>query len=247
MNTDYFDKKAAELAYMKSESFEFLAHDINNIFNNVRSSTDLCRIFLDNSSQINKVYEQFDLISGQIARGIKLISNARNLTQFNKLNRSILQITLIEPLSRAIKFVEKNFRDKKLTINVNSFDKKISIEANELIVEVFENLLVNAVLHNLNYSVEVTVQITQILKDNQNYIKIQFIDNGIGISDDRKKWIFNSSFIKDKHGKGMGFGLSLIKEIINTYGGFIWVENRIKGNYSKGCNFVMLIPAGSEK
>lgn len=247
MNTDDFEKKVADLAYMKSESFEFLAHDINNIFNNVRNSTDLCRIFLDNSSQINKVCEQFDLITGQIARGIKLISNARNLTQFNKLNNSTKQIYLIEPLNRAITFTKKNFRDKEVNINVKPFNKKISIEANDLIVEVFENLLVNTVLHNLNYSVDVTVQITQELKESQKYIKIQFIDNGIGISDDRKKWIFNSSFVKDKHGKGMGFGLTLVKEIIDSYGGFIWVENRIKGDYSKGSNFIFLIPVGSDK
>ena len=247
MNADDFEKKVAELAYMKSESFEFLAHDINNIFNNVRISTDLCRLFLDNSSQIRKVHEQLDIISGQIARGIKLISNARNLTQFIKLNNSTKQIYLIEPLNRAIKFAKKNFRDKKVDIKIKSFDKKISIEANELIVEVFENLLVNTVLHNFNYSVDVTVQITPSKKENRKYIRIEFIDNGIGITDDRKEWIFNSSFVKDKHGKGMGFGLTLVKEIIDSYGGFIWVENRIKGDYSKGSNFIMLIPVGSDK
>ncbi|MHA2036189.1 MAG: sensor histidine kinase [Promethearchaeota archaeon] len=246
MNIDDFDKKVAELAYMKSESFEFLAHDINNIFNNVRSSTDLCRIFLDNTSQIEKVYEQLDLISGQISRGIKLISNVRKLTQFNKFNTSTQPIKLLESLNTAIKYVEKNFRDKKVNIKVKSPDKKISIDANKLIVDIFENILINAVLHNLNYSVEVSVEITQLLKDNLNYVKIQFMDNGIGISDDRKKWILESSFVKDKHGKGMGFGLSLAKEIINSYDGSIWVEDRIKGDYSKGSNFVVLFPLGSD-
>jgi signal transduction histidine kinase len=246
LNIDDFDKKVAELAYMKSESFEFLAHDINNIFNNVRSSTDLCRIFLDNTSQIEKVYEQLDLISGQISRGIKLISNVRKLTQFNKFNTSTQPIKLLESLNTAIKYVEKNFRDKKVNIKVKSPDKKISIDANKLIVDIFENILINAVLHNLNYSVEVSVEITQLLKDNLNYVKIQFMDNGIGISDDRKKWILESSFVKDKHGKGMGFGLSLAKEIINSYDGSIWVEDRIKGDYSKGSNFVVLFPLGSD-
>jgi len=85
------------------------------------------------------------------------------------------------------------------------------------------------------------------MKKNQDYIKFQFLDNGIGITDDRKEWIFNNSFLKGKHGKGMGFGLSLVKEIIDSYGGFIWVENRIKGDYSKGSNFVILIPVGSDE
>ncbi|MBY8985375.1 MAG: HAMP domain-containing histidine kinase [Candidatus Lokiarchaeota archaeon] len=228
-------------------SFEFLAHDINNIFNNVRGSTELCRIFLDGSNQISKIHDQLNLISGQIARGIKLISNARILSQDNKLKSSLKQIDIIGELKRAIMFVEKNFRDKKLSIKINQFDKTIKVDANEFIVNVFENILINAVLHNLNNSVDVTVQITQTLKENQNYIKFEFIDNGIGISDERKERIFKSSFVKDKHGKGMGFGLTLVKEIIDSYGGFIWVENRIKGDYSKGSNFIILIPVGSNK
>ena len=228
-------------------SFEFLAHDINNIFNNVRGSTELCRIFLDGSNQISKVHDQLNLISGQIARGIKLISNARNLSQDNKLKSPLKQIDIISVLNRAIEFVEKNFRDKEFNIKVNQFDKKINVEVNEFIVEVFENLLINAILHNLNNSVDIIVQITQFLKENRDYIKFEFIDNGIGISDERKERIFNSSFIKDKYGKGMGFGLTLVKEIIDSYGGFIWVENRIKGDYSKGSNFIFLIPVCSDK
>ena len=238
---------AKEQGCQKSISLDMLAHNINNVFNNVRVSTQLCKIFLDDSSQVSKVHEQLDIIGGQIARGIKLISNALNLSQFNKLNPAIKQIDIIKPLQLAIKFVEKNFHDRKMNIILNPFDNQIKVNANELILEVFENLLVNAVLHNLNHSVNVTIQITQIMKKDQDYIKLQFIDNGIGITDDRKEWIFNNSFLKHKHGKGMGFGLSLVKEIIDSYGGFIWVENRIKGDYSKGSNFVILIPIGSDE
>jgi signal transduction histidine kinase len=241
LNAKDLEREATELTYMKSESFEFLAHDINNIFNNVGSSAELCKIFLDNTSKLSNVYEQLDIIAGQITRGIKLISNARYLFQKSKLGMEKKQINIIKPLQQAIKFVQKNFRDKELNITVNPFDDKIIVEVDDLIVEVFENLLVNAVLHNLNSTIDITVQIIQELKGNQKYIKIQFIDNGIGIADDRKKRLFESSFIKDNHGKGMGFGLSLVKEIVDSYGGEIWVEDRIKGDYNQGSNFIILL------
>ena len=230
-----------------SKSFDFLAHDINNIFNNVRGSAELCKIFLQDSSQLNKVYNHLDLIAGQIARGIKLISNARNLFQNNRLDILTKQMEIIKPLNQAINFVQKNFRDKKLNIKMNPISEKIYVEANELLVEVFENLLINAVLHNLNDSVNITIQITQTLKEDRNFIKVELIDNGIGITDNRKEWIFNNSFKKDKSGKGMGFGLSLVKKIIDSYGGFIWIENRIKGDYSMGSNFVILLPVNVDK
>ena len=251
MNVKDLEKKSElntiDYGNQDSKSFDFLAHDINNIFNNVRGSAELCKIFLQDSSQLNKVYNQLDLIAGQIARGIKLISNARNLSKVYKLNTSIKQREIIKPLNRAINFVQKNFRDKKLNIKMNPFKEKIYVEANELLVEVFENLLINAVLHNLNDSVDITIQITQTLKEDRNFIKVELIDNGIGITDNRKEWIFNNSFKKDKSGKGMGFGLSLVKKIIDSYGGFIWIENRIKGDYSKGSNFVILLPVSTDK
>ena len=43
---------------------------------------------------------------------------------------------------------------------------------------------------------------------------------------------------------GMGLGLSLVKKIIENYHRVIWVEHRIKGDYTKGSNFVILIPEG---
>jgi signal transduction histidine kinase len=40
----------------------------------------------------------------------------------------------------------------------------------------------------------------------------------------------------------LGFGLTLIKKVIESYNGKIWVENRIPGDHTKGSNFVVLIP-----
>ena len=40
----------------------------------------------------------------------------------------------------------------------------------------------------------------------------------------------------------MGFGLSLVKKILEGYNGKIWVEDRIQGDYTKGSNFIVLIP-----
>ncbi len=35
---------------------------------------------------------------------------------------------------------------------------------------------------------------------------------------------------------------SLVKRILKNYNGKIWVENRVKDDYSKGSNFNLLIP-----
>ena len=40
----------------------------------------------------------------------------------------------------------------------------------------------------------------------------------------------------------MGFGLTLVKKLIKSYNGKIWVEDNVKGDYTQGSNFVLLIP-----
>lgn len=40
----------------------------------------------------------------------------------------------------------------------------------------------------------------------------------------------------------MGLGLTLVKKIIEVFNGKIWIKDRVLGDYSKGSNFVVLVP-----
>ena len=103
-------------------------------------------------------------------------------------------------------------------------------------------MLINAVKYNDNSTIEILITISKEQKDNINYIRIDSTDNGIGVEDARKEVIFLRAYNKDKSISGLGLGLSLVKKIIETYNGQIWVENRIEGDHSKGSNFVILLP-----
>jgi len=107
---------------------------------------------------------------------------------------------------------------------------------------VFENILVNSVKYNNNPNIEIIIKISRTQINNKNFIKIEFIDNGIGIPDNIKDKVFQRAFIKDKTVSGMGLGLSLVNKIIEKYNGQIWVEDKIKGDFVKGSNFIIIIP-----
>jgi len=110
-----------------------------------------------------------------------------------------------------------------------------------LLLDVFENILNNAVKYNNNNEVKVLIRISKDTIDNNNFYKLEFIDYGIGISDEKKEIIFKKGHHDLKGGKGMGLGLSLVKKIIHMYNGKIWIEDRIKGDYSRGSKFIILL------
>lgn len=117
----------------------------------------------------------------------------------------------------------------------------MEVIANELLIDVFDNILNNAVKYTDAEEVKVDIKISKILDDNTRYLKFEFKDYGIGVPDERKKMLFDQSYTKDINKRGMGMGLSLVKKIIDKYGGNIWVEDRVKGDYKKGSNFIMLL------
>lgn len=79
------------------------------------------------------------------------------------------------------------------------------------------------------------------LIEGKNFVKMQFIDNGVGVEDERKEVIFQQLSSREMSFKRTGFGLSLVKKIIESYNGKIWVEDRVIEDHSYGSNFVIIL------
>jgi signal transduction histidine kinase len=83
--------------------------------------------------------------------------------------------------------------------------------------------------------------ISQIQVDNINYLKFEFRDSGRGIPDYRKDRLLKEIYKGETSKRGMGIGLFLVKKILDRFGGKIWVEDLVKGDYKRGSNFIIVI------
>ena len=238
-------EKKYEKAYNRATFYKDLfTHDISNIISNIsmsfylldRARKDQDIMDPEKSESLSKT------INSQIIKGKSLISNIRKLAEIDKEEVDIKPISLLEYLSNAIEFVRESNPHLQIEINVDTAEKQIIVDANEILADVFENILVNAIKYNDNPVPEITIKISKAELKDENYVKLEFMDNGIGVQDAKKEGIFLEGYIELKGGKGMGIGLSLITKIIKLYNGKIWVEDRVKGDYSKGSNFIVLIP-----
>ncbi len=104
----------------------------------------------------------------------------------------------------------------------------------------FSNLLNNAIKFDGHDIVEIDVDISSSGDD----WAIEFKDRGCGIGYGYKKIIFNRMEMAGESTQGSGLGLTIVKYIVLSYGGKIWVEDRVKGDRAQGSNFIMLLPKG---
>jgi len=108
--------------------------------------------------------------------------------------------------------------------------------------QVIMNLISNAIeaCHkNNNQDKKILIQVS--LDKAKNLLTIKISDNGIGMSPEEQKHIFQPFFsTKDNNGKNIGLGLSVVKEIISMdFGGDITVNSQ----QNLGAQFIITIPA----
>lgn len=251
---DITDRKNAEeklkesevryrIAYERANLYgDLVAHDINNILHVISSSLELSSLYFNSPEKLNRIKELYEISKEQITRGAKLISNVHKLSNIDDSEKNLKKTNINNFLKEAIQYVKQSFQNKHIQVDTELEAVDLYIDANDLLLDIFENLLINSIRHNGNPNVEICVEVSKIWENNKKLIKFEFKDNGLGISDERKETIFTRRKGFNMKASGMGIGLSLVKKIINSYNGKIWVEDRIKSEFAKGSNFVFLIP-----
>ena len=251
---DITDRKIAEEALRLSEKKykeaydrgnfykDLFAHDINNILQVINSSAELITYQLGESEKSKEIESISEIIIKQVNRGSKLISNVRTLSELEEKEIITQRVEIGAFLKNSITFVEKAYEERNVNISISSINGNYFTNANDLLQDVFENVLINGIKYNENPNVEISIKISKQEIDEKDYFKIEFIDNGIGVADNRKKVIFMSGNRALKGSKGMGLGLSLVNKILQIFKGKIWVEDKVKGDYTKGSNFIILLP-----
>jgi two-component system phosphate regulon sensor histidine kinase PhoR len=133
---------------------------------------------------------------------------------------------------------QHELNDKKNECTIEKYDQLPDLELDkEAVIEATINLIDNA----LKYSEENCIlEISSGIEDNFGYIEVG--DNGIGISKENQKKIFQKFYRVSSgnvhNSKGSGLGLSLVKNIMDAHNGKVTVESKL-GRCSK---FKLLFP-----
>ncbi len=229
-------------AYDKADFYkDLLAHDVSNIFNNINASIQLIEIWKEDSEMLRNNGDMIEIIKQQLERGASLVSNVRKHSEIEEGDILVKSVDVIKVINESIKNVLSRFHYREIEINIEKTNEIPNVKGGDLLIDAFENILINGALHNENDMIRIEVNVSEVYKDAEKFVKLEFKDNGIGIIDERKKAIFERNYNKDKSTGGMGIGLSLVKTIINSYDGQVRVDNRVMGDHTKGSIFIVLL------
>lgn len=237
--------------------------EIEDLKNSLAESNSIKSIFLSNISHelrspmnviigLSDILLQNQKIETQTIQFLKSInSNAKHL---DELLNNILEYSKIE--SRDFDILYENFSINELFEELSDLfqdtnykknlgfvklefliveDKKIICDYLRL-KQVLFNILSNSIKFTDNGHIKVEFNV------DDNFIIFKVEDTGIGISEDRFKFVFDRFWQNDssssKKYKGTGLGLSVSKSIIELLNGEIWLDSKL----GQGTTFYIKIP-----
>lgn len=189
-------------------------------------------------SSIDKMVLMLDVINRNAKRLEKMTSNLLDLSRIENdkpLELRKEKFDLRKKIENVINDIYSTISDNKdIRIRFESDANKASIMIEgdkERIFEVLSNLLNNAI--KFTKQGEVVIVLNE--RDGQAIVSVR--DSGSGIAPEIYPNLFTKFATKSE--KGIGLGLFLAKNIVESHGGNIWAENNSDG---KGATFAFSIP-----
>ncbi len=227
-----------ELAQIKSDFVSNVSHELRTplaLISMFAETLEMGRVKNDEKKQ-----EYYNIISQETNRLSRIVNKILSFSKMEagKRTYNFEQADINEIVYKVYETYKFHLENNGFKFNLIAGKDIPSIKADpEAISEAVINLIDNAVKYS-DQNKEITIT-TGIEKEN---IFIEVKDNGIGISPDDQKKIFDKFYRVSTglvhNSKGTGLGLSLVKHIVDAHKGKI----ELKSTPGKGSIFKLIFP-----
>jgi len=182
-----------------------------------------------------KIQSDFDRIANAADKMDALLSDLLELSRIGRIVNPPKEIDSVRLIQDAIDSIDARIRSRSASVKIVT-DLPTLFGDRTRLREVFENLIDNAI----KYMGDQAAPVVEIgTRNNSNGLVFYVKDNGMGIEEKYQERVFRLFEKLNPTIEGTGVGLALVKRIIETHGGKIWVESEGSG---KGSTFCFTIP-----
>jgi signal transduction histidine kinase len=213
-----------------------VSHDLRNPLVTIKGFLGMLRKDMQDKRQ-DRVESDIERIANAADKMHNLLTDLLELSRIGRIQNPPEEVDLNQVINEAVESLDARLRSKNVTVN-SSLDLPTVYGDRVRLREVFENLIDNAA----KYTGDQPHPMIEIgARENENETILFVKDNGMGIDRQFQTRIFGLFDKLNPTSEGTGIGLAIIKRIIETNGGKIWVESEGLG---KGSTFCFTLPDG---
>ncbi|WP_424358464.1 PAS domain-containing sensor histidine kinase [Methanocella sp. MCL-LM] len=243
---DITERKKIALALEDEKSraelyLDLMSHDINNL-NQI--GIGFLEMLLDSPRLDGREKELLAKSMESLEGSTRLIQNVRKLQQVRSGEMRTQKIAVGQVIDEVKSYYTSTKGGEKIDY---APAYGCAVMANGLLFDVFSNLVGNAIKHSAEKgSPTVSIRSEETVERGKKYCRITVEDNGPGIPDELKDRIFDRLRQGATRAGGKGLGLYLVKSLVESYAGRVWVEDRVPGDHTRGSRFVVMLPAAEQ-
>jgi two-component system phosphate regulon sensor histidine kinase PhoR len=218
-----------EISQMKNDFVSHVSHELKTPLASILAYSEMLTDGEANDDQTRK--EFYGIIQTQAQRLNRLIEDILNIS---RIESGLIKVTK-EPVSlsilieQQIAMIQKYAEEKNITVSRQTpiiFDQVYADK--DMISQVIVNLLSNAVKYTPpGGSVRVTTEVDEAA----GHVKVSVTDTGVGIPEEELGRLFQKFYrvaANNKHAKGTGLGLNLVKQIVEkAHHGRVFVTSKV--------------------
>ncbi|MGC3977619.1 MAG: hybrid sensor histidine kinase/response regulator transcription factor [Paludibacteraceae bacterium] len=226
------EKKMSDL---KLRFFTDISHEIRTPLTMIAGPVDY--LLQDNKTPEN-IKNQLKTVSQNSNRMLRLVNQILDLRKIQFTNIKVQEVRLADFTSNLCDNFTEIAENQKVQFNFQDYSKNATVWLDPDSAEkIIMNLLSNAFKYTPSGKA-----INVSIKNDDKTVSVEINDEGIGISKEKQKKLFNrfESFSEDKTKPSTGIGLNMVKELADKHAAKVTVESE----EGKGSSFIVSFQKG---
>ena len=236
------NERLTELDRLKDDFVSTVTHELRTPLTSIRALTE---ILLDAPDVGREQREKFlGIIAREAERLTRLINQVLDLAKIEsgKADWAQTRVDMKEVIADTLAAMDQLFRERNIRVEARLPDRVSAVNVDlDRMIQVMLNLLSNAAkfCDPGNGRIEIA------LAERNGSLRVDVRDNGRGISPEHHEAIFSKfhqvgdTLTGKPHGSGLGLNIS--RQIVEHFGGRMWVESSPGG----GARFSFTVPTGA--
>ncbi len=234
------NEQLKSLDRLKDDFMSSVTHELRTPLTSIRALTEMMRD--DEDMPADQRREFLDIMVSESERLSRLVGQVLDLARIEaghaEWHNSDVDLAVI--VRQAADSIRARFEEKSARLEIKGPHQVRSLRADaDRLGQGILNLLSNA----LKYLPEDNGRVVVTISDQPDGVTVTVSDNGVGIAPAEQAQVFDKfRQVGDQQHQGTGLGLPISRQIIEHFGGRMWVESEP----GQGATFGFFLPRGGE-